>query len=501
MRLLLLSFFSGALTMFAMPLTVSTSGVYGSTIPASSLTTPGAAWSLSFTVDSAPSVSNVSLGNGFDVPYSDFDYRLNGSAVTLPVADIRFFNAILNNGGGGMFSVCFENACPGNGVPATALVFEGPQAYNGSESSPAILSGNYTPTLTGVRDGSLREVLPNGVVQIAGASVATPEPANLFLVACGFFFILGASAFKRRDQFLAKVKPYARYFSLTVLGVSLYGQAVSDPVAALKGKYQLAQVSSDHALITPGTGFIVQATGLRTAPAGSLAPIDNKIDNGQIQGSGRPSKPALQGHDLVLQPGDAVYVTSIDSIAGADSDILRLHILTKDAHPSSNSRQAQPYEATFSFSLPAQSLARMSSSVAISLLGTVLNPSPASPAIATATPSAAMETPPTAVQHPAKRRFSVMDSLRAASEYSVQASMANDRAIMKPPQSFESYVQDHPTTQGMYVGMPVSGLTSLAGQPQSIDDLGGGKQIYHYKQNMTVTVVTGKVTEFKGPGY
>ena len=95
--------------------------------------------------------------------------------------------------------------------------------------------------------------------------------------------------------------------------------------------------------------------------------------------------------------------------------------------------------------------------------------------------------------------FSIMDKLRSASQYTVDADMANYRSTVKPPQSFEQYLKDHPSTKGMYVGMPTNALTVLVGDPQRIDSSEGGKQVYIYKQGMTVTVINGKVTEWKGP--
>ncbi len=179
---------------FAEPLTVTTAGTFTTSTPASTLTEPGAAWSLSFNVDSSPGVANVSPGNGFDVQYSAFQYLVDGSRVTLPVADIRFF---ANGTPGGLFSVCFQTLCPGNAPPAAGLVFEGIQAYSGVESAPTIDPGVYTPTLEGVRDGSLRQVLPTSTVSIA--AIATPEPASFFFVAVGLLS-LGVALFSRRRR-------------------------------------------------------------------------------------------------------------------------------------------------------------------------------------------------------------------------------------------------------------------------------------------------------------
>ncbi len=183
-----------AVSVSASPLAVSATGDFSSSTPASAFSQPGGSWSLSFDIASNPPVTNVATGSGFDVSYSDFVFSVNGSPVTTPVAAIRVFNSSIS----GLFSVCFTAACPGNGIPANAIVFEGTQAYSGSESSPTILAGVYKTSLAGV-------VVNNNPIVFASESpvtiaASTPEPSTFFLLGAGLFVV----AFGRRGILYCK---------------------------------------------------------------------------------------------------------------------------------------------------------------------------------------------------------------------------------------------------------------------------------------------------------
>ena len=64
------SFFLASSTASASTLVVSDSGTFSSTTPVSAISTPGGAFSLSFSVNSPPTVSSVVPGAEFDVAYS-----------------------------------------------------------------------------------------------------------------------------------------------------------------------------------------------------------------------------------------------------------------------------------------------------------------------------------------------------------------------------------------------------------------------------------------------
>lgn len=186
MRLLFIAFAAASLS--ASTLTVSESGTFSGGVETSAFSAPDETWSFSFDVDSNPSVSNVSVGNWFDVAFTDFSYTLNGAPVTgLGTPEITVFSAppMVT---GGLFQICFQGlgTCSAAFGPEYGLSLFGPQIYSGSESSPTILAGSYSPTvLDVVVDGLSSNGLPG-----AGPVTITPEPSSVTLLACGSALLL-----------------------------------------------------------------------------------------------------------------------------------------------------------------------------------------------------------------------------------------------------------------------------------------------------------------------
>lgn len=175
----------------ASTLVVSSSGMFSSSTPASSFSAPDETYSLSFDLSSTPATSGVSPGNSFNVAYGDFSYKVNGVASTAPVGSITFYNGAVS----GLLTVCFEIACPGNGIPEDGLVFEGDAAYSGSEAAPTLLPGSYTPSLQGVVvDGDPVVLDSKNPLKITNAAlVVTPEPPSMLLLGTGLFAMIGVA--------------------------------------------------------------------------------------------------------------------------------------------------------------------------------------------------------------------------------------------------------------------------------------------------------------------
>ena len=185
----LLSLTSHAL---ASTLTVSETGTFGAGTPSTAVSAAGGSFSYSFTLASDPTVSDVSLGNYFDPAISDFVYTLNGVTSSPAIGSITVFS--FNSAG--LFDICFTTACSDGSVSGLGLQFTGPQIYSGSESSPSILTGTFTPTPL---DASF--AVGNDSYFLAADSpitiAATPEPSSITLLAGG---LLASSALLRRRQ-------------------------------------------------------------------------------------------------------------------------------------------------------------------------------------------------------------------------------------------------------------------------------------------------------------
>ncbi|MDQ6707369.1 MAG: hypothetical protein M3Z85_15500, partial [Acidobacteriota bacterium] len=120
-------------------LAVSLTGQFATSDIPGPLVAPGGNWALSFTVNSTPTVSNVDT-LGFDVPYSNFSYRLNNSVVSAAPNSIRLYTT----GGLGLFSLFFgPESGSVNGTPVPIFDFSGPQVFSGTTAAPTILAGSY----------------------------------------------------------------------------------------------------------------------------------------------------------------------------------------------------------------------------------------------------------------------------------------------------------------------------------------------------------------------
>jgi hypothetical protein len=162
-------------------LTVTENGVWGANASTTPWSAPNETWNFSFQISSNPAVSNViqtPFGAFFDGAFSNFNYTLNGAAVSTPLPEITWFSS----GYGGLFDVNWAGV---------SFEPEGDQAYTGSESDPTIVPGTYELGLySGVFLGEDLEPLAGDVV-IAGAQAPTPEPSSFFLLGTGLLALAG----------------------------------------------------------------------------------------------------------------------------------------------------------------------------------------------------------------------------------------------------------------------------------------------------------------------
>ena len=169
------------------------SDVFPYDAPVSNFTAPGAVWSFSFTADDHP-VPLVVTGAGFDLPFSNFNYSLNGSLIPV-TPQIRFFSFDF----GGMLSIGFVNSAEVDMDPLTGPSFIGPAIFTGSTAAPILQTGLYTAT------GGAFWVDSSPVQSLAGTAVAAgtlhdtavPEPGTVFEVA-GACLCFAATAIMRR---------------------------------------------------------------------------------------------------------------------------------------------------------------------------------------------------------------------------------------------------------------------------------------------------------------
>jgi hypothetical protein len=161
-------------------LDVSVSGQFGAGVTDDSMAAPGESWSITFDVDSNPVAGNPDA-LGFDATFSNFTYMLNGSAVAVSPAEIRFYTTT----GGGLFTLFFGPETGfNNGIPLPEFTFSGGQVFSGTPANPTILAGGY-PISDVLYSDSINYDDEGASGSVAILSVPTmtssPEPSTLWL--------------------------------------------------------------------------------------------------------------------------------------------------------------------------------------------------------------------------------------------------------------------------------------------------------------------------------
>jgi MYXO-CTERM domain-containing protein len=147
--------------------TVSGSGTWGADAPVSIYTAPGESWSFSFELPDPLDANPTSTA-------TNFQYFLNGSAVSTTLSSVEFFSP----GDGGLFDLNFAD---GN-----SLNLYGDQAFSspGLSLIPGVYSSNIDiNAFTGPPDGN-----GSGTVTITSA---VPEPSSIVAGGLGLLALAG----------------------------------------------------------------------------------------------------------------------------------------------------------------------------------------------------------------------------------------------------------------------------------------------------------------------
>ncbi len=144
-------------------------------------------------------------------------------------------------------------------------------------------------------------------------------------------------------------------FSLTCLVVSpLYAASSSSSgvIAAIEKKYQVTEMTADHEQVTKdGTTMALKCAGIYSVPSTmTLTTPDNKIVDGRVQPPNMFAKQVLVKMGAhVLQTGDKVYITKIDSKNDLTGDSLKFTILTVSSLDVTGGDAQKKYNANVTF--------------------------------------------------------------------------------------------------------------------------------------------------------
>ena len=122
-------------------------------------------------------------------------------------------------------------------------------------------------------------------------------------------------------------------------------------VAAIEKKYAVTQTTPDFAQITKdGTTMEMKCVGVYSIPTNLMVKPENKVQEGKLQTPGSITRMLWTSSGAhILQAGDKVVITKIDSKSESAGDSLRFTLLTADYVDVAGSAEKKKYDAIVSF--------------------------------------------------------------------------------------------------------------------------------------------------------
>lgn len=264
-----------------------------------------------------------------------------------------------------------------------------------------------------------------------------------------------------------------------MLAVSLVPAANGqvDVTTALKQKYRLSEINMQGVVANPGTVFTIEADGINAEPYPTMITFENPVVDGQVKqrskGFGLLKSTNLQ----ILQPGQKVYITKINSASESHDDSLKVTILTTDAVLATYTngayggqyQAAKRYSTTLAFKLAKGSLSQMSVDDASKMIEAILSVNPAD-------------------QVRARDAGTVARSCEPHCAVSTTTGTVVGSAVVAPAAA--AAPANAPT---IALGQTPDQVTAIMGTPKQIVDL-GSKKIYKYP-DMKVVFTDGKVSD------
>ena len=263
------------------------------------------------------------------------------------------------------------------------------------------------------------------------------------------------------------------------LGSTNVFAASSGVIAAIEKKYTVAELDANHDQVTKdGTKMALKCAGIYSLPASMMmsTPPDNKVVDGKVVAPNTFSKYALAKLGAhVMQTGDNVYITKIDTKSEPGDDLLRFTIISVDALDVTGQDAKKKFNAIVSFKFKKGYLDDTPPDEVEAAIENVLAPDTGSDDSkgGNSTDSAQAPAKPQAAPAPA--------APRAAAPAPAPAPAAPAPAPAAPPT--------------ISVGESSTQVLQALGMPQQMIDL-GKKKIFVYKNlNMKITFVDDKVSD------
>lgn len=268
--------------------------------------------------------------------------------------------------------------------------------------------------------------------------------------------------------------------SALTLALSMAPAAVAqeDLVAGLKKKFRLTEINMQGVAAVPGTVMTIEADGINAEPYPTMITFENPVVDGQVKQRSKGLGLLRSNNSQVLQPGQKVYVTKINSSSNSHEDDLKVTFLTCDAVLAiyggnySQYQAAKRYSGTLAFKLPKGALAQLSVDDAAKMIEAVLSDNPAD-------------------QVRARDAGTVARSCEPHCTVSTTTGTVVGNAVVTPVGG--AAVAPAGNTPTIAMGQTIDQVTATMGVPQQIVDL-GAKKIYKYP-DMKVIFMNGQVSD------
>jgi hypothetical protein len=263
--------------------------------------------------------------------------------------------------------------------------------------------------------------------------------------------------------------------------------ASSGVVAAIEKKYVVTEVSANHDQVTKdGTTMALKCAGIYSLPTNDLmsTPPDNQVVDGKIKSLNIMAKYTLEKFGAhVLQTGDKVYITKIDTRGDAKGDVLKFYILTVDSLDVTGQDAKKKFSASVSFHFKKGYLDDTPPDEVESAVEAIMAPDTGSDEAKGNDNSSGNQAQ---AQQPSAPRNAAGPAPQNA------AAAAPQQAAAPPPPAAAQPAAAPPTIS---VGESSTQVLQAVGMPQQMIDL-GKKKIYIYKNlNMKITFVDDKVSD------
>jgi hypothetical protein len=240
-------------------------------------------------------------------------------------------------------------------------------------------------------------------------------------------------------------------------------KAQEDLAAGLKKKFRITQINSEGVAAVPGTVLTVEADGINAEPYPTMITFENPVVDGQVKQRSKGFGFLKSNNLQILQPGQKVYITKINTASEGKDDDIKVTILTCDTvlatftNGTAGGQYQTPkrYSTTLAFKLPKGSLAQTSVDDAAKMIEAVLS-------------------------------FHAGDQGRSRIRGTVGRSCEPNCAVSAVPAAPAG-----PPT--IALGQTIDEVTGIMGAPKEVVDL-GPKKIYKYP-DMKVVFLDGKVSD------